>query len=862
MSDLIALDRRQFVLNAALLAGGLLVGCRTTGGSKSLSQTPGDEAPVFTPSAWVHILASGQVCLILDRVEMGQGTMTAHASIIAEELGIAPKDVHVRFAPVDKAYVNPILGSQVTGGSTSTAGSFKPLRLAGAATREMLTAGGAQKLGVNAAECSCEGGKILHKPSGKSIGFGEIAAFTAENIKVPSAPEVKDFASFKVLGKSVKRLDSPAKVRGEATYGIDFKIPGMLVGVIVRAPAQGARMISFDDSKAKAYFAAQGVEGLILPTSRGVAVLSSNFWLSKSAAALLSTKSSAGSAAGFDGDFGKVARDLGADRDNGPMLDVQRAGDGAASLDAASNSARVIESRYEVPFLPHQTMEPMNCTASFANGRLEVWAPCQTADSARAVAARAAGLKEEQVTIYTTLIGGGFGRRLAVDYVHEAAEVARAVGKPVKIIWTREDDTRHDYYRPGMYHVMRASLGGPGIASWSQRIVGQSVLVGFLKEIPLGNPPERGTTAPPAETPKAFTASTSVPSPDSFVIEGADTFPYQIPNRLIRWRQVETGVQVGFWRSVGHSHNAFAIEGFMNELAAAAKLDAVQFRRQLLSGKLRELAVLNKVATMSGWGNPVAQPSQGKRALGVALHCCFGSYCAQVVQIKLLDNTVTVEKVWCAIDVGFVVNPDIIVAQTEGSIIYGLSAALKQNITMKNGVVQQSNFNNCPILRLAETPEIIVSIVDGTNSLNNPSGAGETAVPALAPALAHAIYQANGQIYRKTPFPLATGRVRAAAAGGASAGVDPELRSAAQAAIEANCGSCHSAPAAEGGIGNIENLDALADNKRARRRYKSIIGKSMPPPYEENGQLISPISEQDKNAIFSWLDAVAKSRGE
>lgn len=860
MMDNSSLNRRQFVLSAALLAGGLVVGCRTTRGSR-VSDTDSDGKPVFMPNAWVHIKADGQVVLILDRVEMGQGTMTAHATIIAEELGIDAQLVKVEFAPPGAAYINPLLGQQITGASTSTPASWQPLRLAGAAAREMLSEGGAQQLGVPVKECVCEKGAITHQASGKSVSFGAIAAFTAANVKVPKDPKPKDFSAFRQLGKSVKRLDSRSKVLGQATYGMDMQLPGMLVAVVVRAPAQGARVLSFDDTKVKAYWAEQQVEGWVLPTSRGVAVVSSNFWLAKSAAARMEARFSSGEAPRFDGDLAALARAKGFDRDAGPMLQVDKIGDAPAALQAAG---RTIEASYEVPFLPHQTMEPQNCTAHFKEGRLEIWAPCQAAASAQAVAARVAGLKEEQVTFHTTYIGGGFGRRLAVDYVHEAAEIAKALGRPVKVIWTREDDLRHDYYRPGMLHVMKASLSSQKtISAWSQRIVGQSILGSFLKEIPLGPLPQRGLGSESGDKDQEAQSQPGTPAPDNFVTEGADKIPYDLGARLVQYRNLETGVKVGFWRSVGHSHTGFAIESFINELAQSADVDALQFRRRMLQGKTRELGVLEKAAAMANWGTTPAQPSQGKRTLGIAMHCCFSSYCAQVVQILMVENTVTVEKVWCAIDVGFALNPDIITAQVEGSIIYGLSAALKQNITMKNGVVQQTNFNNCPILRMNETPDIFVSLVGGSDSALSPTGVGEVAVPALAPALCHAIYRASGKIFRKMPLPVATGKLRTGSAGASSGvAVDPALRSAAQAAIESNCGPCHSAPANEGGIDNIDDLTALEGKKGARRRYKSIIGKSMPPPYEDNGQMVSPISEEDKTAIFKWLDAVAKARGE
>ncbi len=856
-------NRRQFMISATLLAGGLVVGCRTTRGS-GVYDANADGKPVFTPNAWVHIKADGQVILILDRVEMGQGTMTAHATIIAEELGVNAQLVKVEFAPPGAAYINPLLGGQITGASSSTPSSWQPLRLAGAAAREMLTEGGAQKLGVPLAECICEGGSIVHKPSGKSVGFGAIAAFTAENIKVPDRPQVKDFSTFRQLGKSVKRLDSKAKVLGQATYGIDMKLADMLVAVIVRAPAQGARILSFDDSKAKAYWAAEQAEGFVIPTSRGVAVVSSNYWLAKSAASRIEARFSEGEAPTFDGDLAALARARGVDRDAGPMLVVDRIGDAAAAHAAAGRS---IEASYELPFLPHQTLEPQNCTAHFKNGRLEIWAPCQAAGNALSAAARATGLKEEDITFHTTYIGGGFGRRLAVDYVHEAAEIAKALSKPVKVMWTREDDTRHDYYRPGMLHVMKASLNSDKkIASWSQRIVGQSILAAFGKPIPLGPLPQRGLGSDEGAKDQVAVTPPGVPSLDNFVIEGAEKIPYEMGARLVQYRALETGVKVGFWRSVGHSHTGFAIESFMNELAIAADIDALQFRRRLLTGKSRELAVLEKAAAMANWGTEPAKPSQGTRTLGIAMHCCFSSYCAQVVQILLVGNTVTVEKVWCAIDVGFALNPDIIVAQSEGSIIYGLSAALKQNITMKNGAVEQSNFNNCPILRYNESPEIFVSLVGSTDSTVPPTGVGEVAVPALAPALCHAIFRASGKIYRKMPIPLATGKVRASNTAGVGTGagstVDPELRQAAQDAIDSNCGPCHNAPAEEGGISNVGDLNALEKSRGTRRRYKMIVGQSMPPPTEENGQFISPISAQDKSAIFKWIDAVAKARGE
>lgn len=884
------LTRRTFMIGTAAFAGGFVVACKTGGNRsevKGVGETLQAIAAIKFPNAWVAVTKDGQILYTLDRVEMGQGTMTSHASIVAEELGIEPNKVIVQFAPPAKIYFNPGYGIQATGGTTSLSGSWQPLRLAAAATREMLTAGGAQKMGVNVKECVCEKGKIVHKPTGKDVKFADIAQYTAENIKAPSAPLPKPMSSYKTLGKSVKRLDSPEKVVGKAVYGIDVKVEGMMIACVARPGAHGAKITSFDDAKAKEYMQANGGGGEIVQIASGIACITKHFWTSKKAADLVTVQASGGIDPSFDGNLSKLVEAKGLA--TAPAVSVTKKGDAVAALSTGTK----VEAQYEVPYAPHQTLEPQNCTAHYDGTKLTIWCPTQVPDGVQGIGARITGLSESNVIVNQTYLGGGFGRRLSLDFVAEAVEISFKVKKPVKLIWTREDDIRHDVYRPGMVHVMKGSVEGGKIASWNQRIVGQSLGVAVSKD--------SLTTVLPAMISAdkinflgrivQLTASKQV-IVDPFSVEGATESMYAMATQNVDYHYVETGVPIGWWRSVGHFHTGFAGECFVNELAVAANKDPLAFRESLCGGNDRMIGVLRKVREMSAWADAGTGPDEAKRAKGVASHACFGSFCAIVTQIALVGGKLRVEKVWAAIDVGFAVNPDIVRQQVEGSVIFGLTSALKQKITFKDGATVEGNFNNSDLLRLNYTPDIIVELVNDKAQGIPPTGIGEVAVPSIAPSLINAISRAGGEKIRSLPIAMAlTPMIHVAGAGtnpgngtdtGPGTGTDPgpgtgtgsgtgtgtgtgdtpvgnPVADAAWKSVEQNCktSGCHS---------NYKDLKWMVEKKKVKpgsvEESKIIIRikDDADMPQNEDGEPI-PMPAAALKAIEDWITAGAPTPG-
>ncbi len=665
-------------------------------------------------NAFIRIGQDNVVTIVVNKSEMGQGVYTALPMLVAEELECDWDKVRVESAPVEAVYNHTSFGIQMTGGSTSVLSEWDRMRQVGAAAREMLIAAAADLWKVEKTSCRAEKGMVIH-PKGKKLSYGQLAEKAAA-MPVPKKVRLKDPSEFKLIGKPAKRMDTPAKTNGSAIFGIDVKAPGMLTAVIARPPVFGGKVKSFDSEKAKAL---PGVKAVV-EIEAGVAVVATDFWSARRGRRALKISWDDGplaelSTAGMRKQYADLAQTTGAK--------ARKEGNPEKML---AEAAKRIEAEYEVPYLAHATMEPLNCFVDWRPHSLEIWTGTQFQTVDRDAAARVAGLKPEEVKIHTPFLGGGFGRRAnpQSDFVVEAVQVAKAVKKPVKVIWTREDDMKGGYYRPMWSDRIAAGLDSKGnLIAWQHTIVGQSILK--------GTPFEQAM----------FKGGIDVTS-----VEGAEDLPYEIPNILVGLHSPVFKVPVQWWRSVGHSHTAFVVESFMDEVAYAGGKDPYEFRRRLLTRHPRHLGVLELAAQKAGWNKP---PAPGL-ARGIAVHESFGSIVAQVAEVSISQaGKVRVHKVVCAVDCGRFVNPGIIEAQMEGGIVYGLSAALHGAITFKNGRVEQGNFNDYPILTMEEMPAVEVYIVP---SQENPGGIGEPGVPPIAPAVTNAIYAATGKRIRRLPI--------------------------------------------------------------------------------------------------------------
>jgi isoquinoline 1-oxidoreductase beta subunit len=642
---------------------------------------------------------------------MGQGVMTSIPMIIADELEAEWSKVRTEQAPADPAYGDPMRGGeQSTNGSRSIRNMLTLWRRAGAAAREMLVSAAAKQWGVSPEECFAEQNAVTHRPSGRKLGYGELAARAAE-LPVPKEPKLKSPEQFRFIGKAIARVDTPDKVTGRGIYGIDVKVPGLLVATVQRCPVFGGKLASFDATKAKAV---KGVRDVV-QISSGVAVVANSYWAAKKGREELKIAWDEGPNAQLtSAEITRIYAESA--KQSGPI--ARKEGDAAGAL---SGAAKTLDAVYEVPFLAHATMEPMNCTAHVRKDRCEVWVGTQNQTGTQRTAMRISGLPREAVKVNTMLLGGGFGRRGEQDFVADAVETSKAVGAPVKAIWSREDDVRHGHYRPATYNVLRAALDERGAPlAWLHRIVAPSIGVQH------GRPLKDGI--------------------DFLMTEGAANLPYAIPNLQVEYIYKDLGIPVGFWRSVGASQNAFITESFIDELAAAAKKDPFEFRRDLLTKAARHKGVLELAAEKGDWGKPVAQG----RFRGIAVAFSYGSYAAEVAEVSIeKDGKVRVHRVVCALDCGIFVNPDTVKAQVEGSIVWGLTAALYGAITIDKGRVQQSNFHDYPMLRINEMPVVEVHIIPS----NAPAGGvGEPGVPPLAPAVCNAIFAGTGKRIRKLPI--------------------------------------------------------------------------------------------------------------
>jgi isoquinoline 1-oxidoreductase subunit beta len=704
------LDRRSFLASVAAVGGSLALGFEIPFGPRAIhASTSAREI-----TAWIVIQPDETVIIRVAKSEMGQGSFTALPMLVAEELECDWNKVKAEFAPPhENRRRDRVWGNMSTGASRSISASQNDLRRAGATARTMLIAAAAARWNVPDTECAAAHSVITHRPSGRSITFGRIAAAAAD-IAPPAQVALKDPKDWKLIGTRQKRLDVPDKVRGKPIYAIDVQLPNMLYAAIVQCPVFKGRLKSVDETKLACM---KGVRHVVKQAD-AIAVVADNWWRAKKAAEALPVSWDFGDNSGVSSDTirahlhaGLSANDARIGRTDG---DVDR---------ALGQALKRIEADYEVPFLSHATMEPQNCTAHVTADLVEVWAPTQDGETALAIAADAAGVPPSKVVVHKMMLGGGFGRRgIFQDFVRQAVLIAKEVGQPVKLVWTREQDIRHDFYRPVAAARMTAGLDANGMPiAWKIRTAGQSIIA--------------------AVSPRVMQFGV-----DRNFLQGLlEDMPYDVPNYLVDFAMRNTHVPVGVWRSVNHSQNAFFKESFVDEMAYAAGVDPYAFRRRLLAKKPRELAVLDAAATRAGWG---ASPPPGVFR-GLALHNSQNSICAQVVDASVAtDGKVRVHRVVSAIDAGHVVNPLTVELQTESAIVYGLTAAFYGEITIKDGQVEQANFHDYPMLRLAEMPRVETVIVAGGGW----GGIGETAVPPLAPALCNAIFAATGKRIRSLPL--------------------------------------------------------------------------------------------------------------
>ncbi len=713
MREVVNLSRRGF-LKVGLAAGGSLVlGVHVPGLGRSAE--PAGQAPAdFAPNAYLRVAPDDSVTVFAGHSEMGQGVYTSLALIVAEELDANWSKVRVEAAPVDPAFNHSVYGIQMTGGSSSTWSEWDRLRKAGAAARTMLIAAAADAWKVEPSACRAENGQVIHSDTKRSLSYGKLVE-KASHLSAPKEVVLKDPKDFKLIGKATKRLDTPDKTNGKAIFGLDVAVPGMLIAVVARPPVFGGKVKSFNADKAKA------VEGVrhVVEIERGVAVVADGFWPAKLGREALEIAWDEGPLAALDS---RTQGEQYAELAQKPGAAACKEGDVAKAL---GDAAKKLEAVYELPYLAHATMEPMNAVADVRPDSCEVWTGTQFQTGDRDAAVRDAGLKPEQVRLHTTLLGGGFGRRAVIDshFVREAVQISKAIKTPIKVVWTREDDMRGGFYRPRAYHSVRAGLDAAGaLTAWQQRIVCQSFLVG---------------------TPFEGLIKDGV---DDTAVEGAKDLPYQIPNLLVDWRQAPGGIPTLWWRSVGHSHNAFVVESFLDEAAHAAAKDPYEFRRGLLPKESRHRGVLELVAEKAGWGKPLPEG----RGRGLAVHESFGSFVAQVAEVSVSkEGKPRVHRVVCAIDCGPVVNPNGVQAQMESGIVFGLTAALYGEITFEKGRVKQRNFHDYRMLRMNEMPSVEVHIVPSTDKMG---GVGETGVPPIAPAVANALFALTGKRIRRLPI--------------------------------------------------------------------------------------------------------------
>lgn len=715
------MDRRFFLTLVTGAGAGLMIGCGSEPSADPKIPVPPAPEPLktaeapkvptntFAPDAWIRVAPNGGVTLIVDKSEMGQGIETALAMLVAEELDVPLSSIKTEFAPQDPIYKNKMFGMQATGGSTSIRGDYLPLRKAAAAARAMLVAAAGDILKVPAAECKTENGEVIHTGSAKKIGYGMLTEAAAKQA-MPSDPKLKDSSEFKVIGTSPPRLDAKAKAMGKAEFGLDVRVPGMLTAMIVRPPVIGGKVSKFNAEKASTI---KGVRK-VFQVPMGVAVVGEHFWAAKTGAEALEVTWDDGPNAKLSNETLRAqAKDL-----------VKKAGvvgESKGDFEKVFKSAKKkLDVVYELPFQAHATMEPPNCTAHVKPDGVELWISTQSQGIVAAAVAGMLKIDPKKVIVHTTYLGGGFGRRSEVDYVLEAVFCSKEMNAPVKVVWTREDDLRHDQYRPASYTVVRAAMDDQGnVQGAAFRAVSGSIMTRLFPQYV-----KNGV--------------------DRSALEGLMKADYDLEHVLVDYH-MQNVVPVGFWRSVGHSLNAFVIEGMMDELAVMAKKDPAEFRKPLLAKNPRLLAVLELAAKKADWGKTLPK----RQGMGIAVHASFGSYVAQVAQVTVDDKgQVKVDRVVCAVDCGAVVHPSTVEAQIQGAVIFGLGATLKSEIHIENGRVKEGNFHNYKLIEIGETPRIEVHLVPSKEA---PGGIGEPGTPPIAPAVVNAIYAATGKRVRKLP---------------------------------------------------------------------------------------------------------------
>jgi len=701
-------SRRAFLKTGAAATGGVLL----FGFRMPFAGAAGDKpSAVFAPDAFIRIDRQGVVTLIMPQVEMGQGVYTSIAMILAEELDANWDKVTVEHAPPnDKLYGNPVFGIQVTGNSNSIRAFWTPVRKAGASVRAMLVEAAARRWKVEPNTCRVEKSEVSDASGNRKLSYGELID-NASRIEPPKDPALKPVSEFKLIGKPLKRLDTPEKVNGKAMYGIDAMPPGVKFATLMACPVFGGKVAHVDDTAAKDV---PGVRQIIVLDDL-VAVVGDHMWAAKQGLEALNVTWDEGANAAISTE--DVWTQIRAASAKTGIV-AKTVGDAANALKQGER----LDAAYEVPFLAHATMEPMNCTVHVRADACEVWVGSQVIARAQSAAAKLTGLPPEKVLMHNHLIGGGFGRRLEVDMVEKAVRIAQKVDAPVKVVWTREEDIRHDIYRPVYRDVLSASISDGHLVGWSYRITGSSIIARWL--------------------PPAFTKGIDIDSVDSAV-----DVPYDIPNINVEFQRDEPpAVPTGFWRGVGPNNNVFAIESFIDELAKKVGKDPAEFRRELLAKNPRLLAAVNLAAEKSGWGTPLP-PRVGR---GIAAQVAFGSFIATVAEVGVdEDGEITLRRIVTAVDTGIAVNPDTIVAQLQGGIIFGLTAALYGEITIDKGRVQQSNFHDYRMLRINQVPPIEVHVIASGEA---PGGIGETGTTAGPPALGNAIYAATGVRLRRLPI--------------------------------------------------------------------------------------------------------------
>ena len=720
------LSRRDFLKIGIAAGGGLLIGfsleaCgrkQQPAGTGTQAQTPAamsraESSTAFTPNAWLSISPDDVVTVQVASSEMGQGTMTGIAMLIAEELDADWDKVRAEFAPAEQVYFNPLLHRQHTGGSTAIRGFWNIVRKAGAVGRDVLVHTAAQQWNVDAEQCRAAKGVVYHDASQRSVRYGALAEAAASQ-PLPETVFLKEPGEFTLVGKATPRLDIPQKVDGSAVFGIDVQLPGLLVASVARCPVIGGTVKAFTADKA---LAVAGVKQVV-KISSGIAVIAQHYWAAKKGRDALEIEWDEGPNSKLSTET--ILAQFAAALKNNKDLPERNDGNIEQGL---KNAGKTLDVVYIAPYQAHVCMEPMNATADVRSDGCDVYAPTQGQTATQDTAMAITGLAREKVKVHTTFLGGGFGRRSEQDFISDAVECSKAAGKPVKVIWSREDDVMHDQYRPSTYNIMRGGVDKQGrIIAWEHRIAGPSILARLM--------------ADRAKDGHDFTST-----------EGAKNIPYTIDNTFVSYAMVNPGVPVGFWRSVGSSQNAYITECFFDELAKLAGRDPLQARLELMDKFPRHAGVLKMAAEKAGWGKPLPEG----HAHGLAVAEAFTSYVAQVAEVSIERGKVRVHRITCVVDCGMTVNPDSIRAQMESGIVYGLTAALKGAITINNGRVMQSNFDNYPLLRIDECPDIEVHIMPSTEA---PGGIGEPGVPPTAPAVANAVFALTGKPVHSLPIRL------------------------------------------------------------------------------------------------------------